>query len=203
MVSREELVIDGIEQLETPVPGWWKKTFITLLSLCPFYLLYYHIGAPGRSMADAYDQALARNTRLQFEEIGELKPDAETILRFTEKANWLKVGKVVFKTNCASCHGRSGEGAVGPNLTDDRYKNIRSVEDIARVVLQGANNKAMPAWDGKLHPNEVVLVSAYVASIRGTNVAGGKAAEGGAIPAWPDVPAEPEKAAEGQDDPTS
>jgi cytochrome c oxidase cbb3-type subunit 3 len=44
----------------------------------------------------------------------------------------------------------------------------------------------MPAWKTKLHPTELVLVSAYVASLRGRNEAG-RQAEGSEIAAWPTV----------------
>ena len=62
--------------------------------------------------------------------------------------------------------------------------------DIATVILKGANNNAMPAWEEKLQANDVVMVSAYVASLRGTNASGGKAAEGFDIEPWPDPPTE-------------
>jgi cytochrome c oxidase cbb3-type subunit 3 len=47
----------------------------------------------------------------------------------------------------------------------------------------------MPAWKNRLHPNEVVMVSAYVANMRGQNLTGPRGAEGSAIPAWPKAPA--------------
>ena len=45
----------------------------------------------------------------------------------------------------------------------------------------------MPSWRGKLQPNEIVLMAAYVASLRGKNLAG-KAIEPDKdklIPPWP------------------
>ena len=66
--------------------------------------------------------------RLQFGEIGDLKPDADTIVKYTTDPSWLKVGQTVYKTNCVTCHGRDGEGKVGPNLTDDFYKNVNKIE---------------------------------------------------------------------------
>ena len=191
MANREDYIADGIEEIDDArVPGWWKNIMLTLLIFSAIYMLYYHIGAPGRSLADAHDRDLAAATRKLFGEIGELAPDEPTILRYMEKENWVKVGKVVFKSNCATCHGLEGEGKVGPNLTDENYKHVRGVSDIAKVILEGANNNAMPAWQDKLHPNEVVLVSAYVANLRGRNVEGGKGAEGGEIAPWPDAPPE-------------
>ena len=187
---------DGIQEFDNPLPGWWKWMFVGSIVFSLFYALYFHIGAPGRSVADQYDTALAANTRLQFSEIGDLQPTADNILLYANKKSWLSVGQTIFKTNCVSCHGRNGEGKVGPNLTDEFYKNVRKVEDIARVINQGAGNGAMPAWANRLHPNEVVLVSSYVSSLRGTYPEGEvKGPEGNEIPAWPAPPVEPEKPA--------
>ncbi|MEZ6137139.1 MAG: cbb3-type cytochrome c oxidase N-terminal domain-containing protein [Pirellulaceae bacterium] len=195
---------DGIQEYDNPLPGWWKWTFVGSIVFSVCYLLYFHIGAPGRSVLESYDTALAANTLLQFGEIGDLEPDEATLTAYTShesKKNWLRVGSIVYKTNCVSCHGRDGEGKVGPNLTDDYFKNIRKIEDIARVIKQGAGNGAMPAWGERLHPNEVVLVSAYIASLRGTEAAGGKAPEGSQIAPWPEAPLdEPPKESETQSD---
>ena len=157
-----------------------------MIALFPFHWMFYHGGAEGRTIQDQYDLALAENTRLQFAEMGELQGDRETILRCMAKDNLLKVGRIVFKSNCAACHGSNGEGKVGVNLTDEHYKNVQNIEDIVNVIANGAGGNAMPAWSAKLHPNEVVLVSAYVASLRGTFAEGGKGEEGRLIPPWPE-----------------
>ncbi len=181
----KEHTYDGIQEYDNPLPGWWTWMFVATIVFSVFYAMYFHIGAPGRTIIDQYDSELAANTRLQFKEIGDLTPNESTLVAYMNKDNWLKVGAVVYKTNCVSCHGRDGEGKVGPNLTDDVYKNVRKIEDIARVINEGAGKGAMPAWSNRLHPNEVVLVSAYVASIRGDNKEG-KGPEGSEIPPWPD-----------------
>ena len=133
-----------------------------------------------------------RNLKLQFSQMGDLKADRETLVRFTYEDSWLRVGRAIFKTNCVSCHGRNGAGQVGPNLQDDHYKNVSDIADILRVLQNGANAGAMPAWKSKLSTNEIVLVSAYVASLRGTSDGSGKPAEGREIPPWPQAP--PKKA---------
>ena len=181
----KEHAYDGIQEFDNPLPGWWKWMFVGSIVFSVFYAMYFHIGAPGRTIIDKYDAELAANTRLQFKEIGELTPDGPTLVSYMHKEPWLKVGQVVYKTNCVSCHGRDGEGKVGPNLTDESFKNIRKIEDIARVISEGAGKGAMPAWSNRMHVNEIVLVSAYVASLRGQNKEG-KAPDGVAIDPWPD-----------------
>ncbi|MCC9657896.1 cbb3-type cytochrome c oxidase N-terminal domain-containing protein [Rhodopirellula halodulae] len=187
---------DGIEEFDNPLPGWWKWLFIATIFFSPFYYLYYHSGASGRSVEDTYGIALAENTRLQFAEIGDLKPTEPTLVAYMHKPNWVRVGQSVFKANCISCHGREGEGQVGPNLTDEYFKNVKSIEDIAKVVNNGAGGGAMPKWSDRLHPNEVVLVSAYVASLRGQNIESSRGPEGGKIPPWPEPIEEDEETPE-------
>ncbi len=74
---------------------------------------------------------------------------------------------------------------VGPNLTDENWKNVRNIEDIAKVIANGAANGSMPAWKNRMsHKNQIVLTAAYVASLRDNPVTGGKPPEGNPIPPW-------------------
>lgn len=177
---------DGIVMADQPVPAWWKWVFIATIAFSFPYFAFYHFGASGRSLEDIYTVAVAENARLQFAEIGELRGDRATLVEFLDKPQWLSVGRGVYRMNCASCHGPDGGGLVGPNMTDDYYKNVKSIEDILRVIDTGAAAGAMPAWQGRLEQNERVLVAAYVASLRGTDPSGSaKGPEGAVIPEWP------------------
>ena len=177
-VNQEVTMGDG------EVPLWWKLGAILTILFAMSYFAYFHLGTPGRTAIDRLEVAMARNTELQYAEIGELKQDAATMVKFLNEPSWLRVGQSIFKTNCVQCHGAAGEGKVGPNLGDDSYKHVRSIEDILTVLNRGAGGNAMPAWQGKLNSNEIVLVSTYVASLRGTNPKDGKGPEGQLIPAW-------------------
>ncbi|MFK7769152.1 MAG: cbb3-type cytochrome c oxidase N-terminal domain-containing protein [Mariniblastus sp.] len=176
---------DGIQEYDNPLPGWWKFLFWFFILIAPIYYFYMHSGKEGRSIHDQYNNHMASVFELRFSEIGVLKADRETILKYmNDEPKWLAVGKVVYQTNCVSCHGADGGGLVGPNLTDNYWKNVRSVESIATVIENGAANGAMPAWKNRLtHPNQVVLTAAYIASLRKNPVAG-KGPEGNAIPPW-------------------
>lgn len=176
---------DGIQEYDNPLPGWWKFLFWISVVFAPIYYLYVHAGIEGRSIHDQYNNHMASVFELRFAEIGELEPNRETILKYmNDEPKWLAVGKVIYQANCVSCHGADGGGIVGPNLTDDHWKNVRNVEGIAKVILEGAANGAMPAWKNRMsHPNQVVLTAAYVASLRDNPVAG-KAPEGNRIGPW-------------------
>ena len=180
---------DGIQEYDNPLPGWWKWLFIASILFTPPYFWFYHNGAEGRTLSDRYDRELAANLQLQFAEIGELTADRETIVKYLYEDSWLRIGQAVFKSNCVSCHGREGVGLVGPNLSNESYKNVKDIADILKVLENGANAGAMPAWKNRLSTNEIVLVSAYVASLRGKEDGTGKPPEGREIPPWPAKPA--------------
>ena len=190
---------DGICEYDNPLPRWWKWLFIGTFAFSVIYFPYYHFGASGRSVAERYDLAIGENTKLQFAEIGELTPDEPTILRYMGKKDWMRVGQSVFKSNCGTCHRADGGGLIGPNLGDDFYKNVKEVNDLYRVISNGAAGGAMPAWKHRLKNNELILTAAYVASLRGTHPKGGKEGEGNKIDPWPPPPEpEPQKSIEGK-----
>jgi len=186
---------DGIQEYDNPLPGWWKWLFIGSIAFSLLYWPYYHFGAPGRSVSEQFGVAVAENMRLQFAEIGDLQPNEATLVKMMYDDGWVKFGESVFRGNCASCHGLDGGGIVGPNLADENFKNIREITDILNIVQNGAAAGAMPAWKNRLQLNEQILVSSYVASLRGSTPAKPKGAEGNVIPPWPskradDTPAE-------------
>ena len=185
---------DGIQEYDNPTPLWWELLFAASIVFAPLYMIWFHTPGASRTLAERYETSLADNMRLQFGEIGELAPDEATILTYMNDDKWLKVGESTFVTNCVSCHGREGEGVSAPNLTDDYYLHVKGVADIANVVINGAKNGAMPAWGNRLHPNEVVLVSAYVASLRGQDLPSKyQADKGKVIDPWPAAPEKPEE----------
>jgi cytochrome c oxidase cbb3-type subunit 3 len=177
---------DGILEYDNPLPGWWKWTFWASIIFSPFYILYYHSGAPGRSLDETYQVKLAENTRKQYAEIGDLAADEATMIKYLKDKKWVGVGQSIFKANCVSCHGSDGGGNVGPNLCDDNFKHVKQLADIIQVVNNGVAGGAMPGWATRLtHKNDVILVSVYIASLRGTKPASPKAPDGSPIPPWP------------------
>lgn len=174
---------DGIQEYDNPTPAWWTWIFLGSVVFAFIYLFFVFSAGGELSPHGQFQRATIANTQKKFGELGDLEPDAPTILAYMDNEPWMAFAGNVFKTNCIACHGAAGEGGTGPNLTDDAYINVRSIEDIARVVREGAANGAMPPHETRLHPNEIVLVASYVAAMRGQNRPG-KAPQGEEIPPW-------------------
>lgn len=177
---------DGIQEYDNPLPGWWKGAFWLTIVFSLFYLGYFHAGASGRSVDDQFQVALADNTRKQYAEIGNLEANEATMVTYLKQPKWVGVGGAIFKANCVSCHGANGGGNVGPNLCDENFKHIKQLTDIAKIINEGVAGGAMPAWATRLgHKNDAVLVSVYVASLRGSTPANSKGPDGSPIAPWP------------------
>ena len=176
---------DGIKEYDNPVPGWWHflwfLSFVLLIFYFPFSLVSPMYPSPHRQLEAAQ---VAEYERL-FSEIGELENTEETLVSLMGDEDWMLFANGAFRTNCASCHAADGGGLIGPNLTDDVYKNVTTITDIHSVLVDGAAGGAMPAWGNRLSNNELVLLSAYVAKLRGTTPGSARAPEGEPIAPWP------------------
>jgi len=178
---------DGIREFDNPTPGWWHLIFVGSIIFSIFYYVFFQFSPVAWTPQDVHAEAEIANLKKQFSELGTLAQDEPTMLRMMSDQKWLSVGQSVFRSNCVSCHADKGQGIVGPNLTDNSFKHVKKLTDICTVVSNGAANGAMPGWKINLHPNEIVLVSAYVANMRGQNIPGGRGQIVGdtEIPAWP------------------
>ncbi|MEM8757672.1 MAG: cbb3-type cytochrome c oxidase N-terminal domain-containing protein [Planctomycetota bacterium] len=181
---------DGIREYDNPTPGWWHALFFLFVGFGAFYM-FVSVASPWYSSPrEGHEAAKLAWVKSLFGDLGDLEADEATIVRYYEDdseeyaGRWMPYAASLFRANCVSCHGGMGEGVVGPNLTDEVAINVSGVTDIHDILMNGANAGAMPAWGNRFHPNEIVLLSSYVASLRGRDVPG-RAAEGEPMPAWP------------------
>lgn len=78
-------------------------------------------------------------------------------------------GAVLFRDNCATCHGPDGRGSreVGaPNLTDPIWLYGGDRRTISQTVTNSRYG-VMPAWGIRLDPVSVRMLAAYVHSLGG------------------------------------
>ncbi|MBL8763317.1 MAG: c-type cytochrome [Phycisphaerae bacterium] len=176
---------DGIREYDNPTPGWWYAILTATVVFSAVYFVFWHASVAGWSIHDSWeDDQRAEYARI-FGAVGQLKPDEASILAQMGNPKFMNIARATFIGNCASCHARDGGGDVGVNLCDESYKNVVKIEDLFRVITDGANGGAMPSWKNRLSDNERVILASYVASLRGTTPARAKAPEGQPIPPWP------------------
>jgi len=83
-----------------------------------------------------------------------------------------QLGKPKFVV-CAACHGPDGKGnpALGaPNLTDSIWLHGFGEAAIVRMVMQGKTS-IMPPFEGRLNPEQIHVLAAYVWSLSQKTVA--------------------------------
>ena len=75
-------------------------------------------------------------------------------------------GKKLFRL-CASCHGPSGEGRIGPSLVDQNFKYERVAKDhgMFEVVYGGAAG-AMQPMGRRFDQDQILRIMASIGSIR-------------------------------------
>ena len=87
-------------------------------------------------------------------------------------------GKKTFVSTCAPCHGLEGQGIIGPNLTDGAWLHGGKPIDVYTSVTNGYPEKGMRPWGPMLGTARIRAVTAFVLSIKGKNVAGGRPPQG-------------------------
>lgn len=178
---------DGIQEFDNPTPSWWHGIFFATVLFSLFYYAYYEGNPDAGTVQSNWKAAQVADFKRTFGTLGELKPDEATLLKMMSDSKMMEVAKGIYLGNCAACHGRDASGLGGsvcPNLTDNAWKNVKTLPDVYTVITKGANNGAMPAWENRLSVNERVILAAYIATLRAHPLPG-RAPEGVEIPPWP------------------
>lgn len=184
---------DGIIEHDNRLPNWWLFTLYGAILFAFGYWLYFHTFGIGMSaqQALAFELREADSLAAQREEARLAKEGAltdESLLALVSNGDAVARGKETFAQSCLACHGVNGEGTVGPNLTDRYWIHGHKPTDIHAVVADGRLAQGMPAWKPVLGASRVRDVTAFLLSLKNTNVPG-KAPQGvddtGAAPAAP------------------
>lgn len=169
---------DGIKELDNRIPPWFHAMFWGTIIFGIIYMVSYHVIGSGdvqheEYVAEVQAAALQRDILIRSgafinEETVTLKKDPAT----------LSSGKDIFLKNCATCHGQSGEGLVGPNLTDKYWIHGGGIHNVFKTIKYGVPQKGMISWESQLDPTKMQEVASYILSLQGTNPPNGKAPEG-------------------------
>ncbi len=175
---------DGIKELNVPAPRWWLLVyFITIVWSVGYWVVY-----PAWPTISGNTKGIAGWT--QFKKLAEEQAEI-TVLRgeFLEKIKKHSLeeiqknpdlytfsvagGKIMFKENCAACHGTGAAGGRGyPNLNDDDWLWGGGIEAIYKTIKYGirsgnsqSRESQMPSFAEMLKKDEIDKVADYVANL--------------------------------------
>ena len=183
-IEEEESILldhdyDGIKELDNNLPPWWKYGFYLTIIVGVIYMINFHVIGTGDLQDEEYRKEIAQ-AKIDVDEFMKTSAnnvDENTVKLLTEASD-ISTGKDLFIATCAACHGKSGEGSVGPNLTDEYWVHGGSVKDIFKTIKYGWVEKGMKSWKEDLSPMQIAQVTSFIRTLKGTNPANGKAPQG-------------------------
>jgi len=169
---------DGIRELDNATPPWFTIAFIATIVLGIGYYWRYNIAHAAPNQIEEYEIAV---TKASIEHEAYLKSKGDAVNENTVKildADGIAAGKTLYQNNCTACHGKGGEGSVGPNLTDDYWLHGGSIGDVFKTIKVGVPEKGMMSWKDVFSPDQIAEISSYIKSIHNTNPPNAKEAQG-------------------------
>ncbi|MDQ2929783.1 MAG: c-type cytochrome [Gemmatimonadota bacterium] len=121
---------------------------------------------PAATNAAGADNALVISRHDNRVFAGGIAPPAEKVVNsVAQDGKAAEVGATLFTgMNCDGCHGGGAVGAVGPSLTDGRWRYGGADADIYRSIAEG-RPKGMPAFGGVLQPAMIWRLVTYIKSL--------------------------------------
>lgn len=181
--EEDEIILDhnydGIKELDNVLPPWWVYLFYATIVFGVVYLIRFEImGGDNQQMEYEKEVNAAKLALAKYQKNNPNTFDISTANLQTD-ASILKGGKIIFNTNCASCHAIDGGGGIGPNLTDEHWILGGGFKNVFNTIYNGGRDgKGMIAWNKTLKPKHIQNVASYILSLQGTTPAKPKTAQG-------------------------
>ncbi len=157
-----EHVFDGIAEYDRRLPNWW---LITLYASIAFAIVYWMATEHfGRSTDES--RLAAELQRIEAEKIASSASalDADTLWKMSRNPVFVNAGRATYQSTCASCHGATLAGGIGPSLIDADWTHGGEPDDVLKSVNDGILPKGMPAWGPVLGGRKVSEVVAFILS---------------------------------------
>jgi cytochrome c oxidase cbb3-type subunit 3 len=183
-VEEEDVIMldhnyDGIRELDNDLPPWWKYGFYVTIVWACIYLIHFHVTKTGSLQLDEYATELkqADVELAEFRKNAVSLVDESKVVQMKDEAS-ISLGKQLFMENCIACHGKSGEGIVGPNLTDEYWLHGGSMNDIFKTIKYGYQEKGMKAWKDDFSAVKIQAIASFIKSLQGSHPLNGKDKQG-------------------------
>jgi len=181
---------DGIEELDNPLPLWWKNMFIFFIIVNLIYLLLYpglgsfkgifNWTSTGQYQAElekgekefgAVFKKLVRTEESDYQ-------DYIPLLDLVQKTEAVDAGRRLFMQNCSICHGTDAKGGNGfPNLTNSDWLYGGEIDNIKTTLIYGRVG-GMPGWIENLGVEKIDRVIDYIYDLNGRRVNANDSNEG-------------------------
>ena len=170
---------DGIRELDNRLPPWWLYGFYISIIVAAIYLYRYHIAHSAPLPREQYelDVLAANKAKQEYLKKAANNVDETTVKLLKDPAS-IAAGKQIFETTCFPCHGKDGQGIVGPNLTDDYWLHGGTINDVFKTIKYGYPDKGMKSWKDDFSPIQIAELASFVKSLHGTNPPNPKAPQG-------------------------
>ncbi|WP_020570121.1 cbb3-type cytochrome c oxidase N-terminal domain-containing protein [Neolewinella persica] len=170
---------DGVRELDNNLPPWWKGLFYASIVFAPIYLYFNHFADSAASTQELYamEMAEAEEDVKAFLATQKNAIDESNVILLAD-ADALSNGNIIFQSKCAVCHGKEGEGGIGPNLTDEYWIHGGSIIDVFKTIKHGVPEKGMIAWKNDLRARDMQEVASFILGLVGTNPPNPKEAQG-------------------------
>lgn len=142
----------------------------TLKKAFPRIYHYYLLGYKPASLSSMMSSANST-------EKDDFLADVESLSPLSD-AGSLEKGKAIFERECFTCHGKLGEGGIGPNMTDDYWIHGGDFPSIVTTITKGVPAKGMISWEKTLSKDDIVNVASFLLTLQGTNPPNAKAPQG-------------------------
>jgi cytochrome c oxidase cbb3-type subunit 3 len=164
---------DGIAEYDNPMPTWWTRIFWATFFFSIGYYVHYQLTGNGSSVEQSYAVEMQQEReRMAAAALGD-EVNEEALTRLMQDPAMMKDAQSIYKRRCLQCHADRGQGNIGPNLTDDHWiYESDGLMELFEIVSNGRPQKGMPNWSKILRPVEVAEVTAYIGTLRNTNVPG-------------------------------
>lgn len=168
---------DGIRELDNKLPPWLKYLFYISIVFSFAYLTLVLVFEDESILQDLeYKNEMAAVMAINMHETHNNDEKAAPVVR--TEAEKIASGQETFGKTCSICHGKFGEGLVGPNFTDEYWIHGGSREDMHKIIINGVIEKGMISYKNQLTQSQIEDVISYIQSLNGTNPPNQKAAEG-------------------------
>jgi cytochrome c oxidase cbb3-type subunit 3 len=169
---------DGIKELDNALPPWWKYGFIITIFIAVLYLLEYEVWHIGLNPTEEYNSEMVTARDQVDAYLASMKNNVNEKTVTMSDAAGIAAGAVIFSQTCVPCHGKKGEGGVGPNLTDDFWVHGGAVADLFKTIKYGYPDKGMQSWQAVYSPIQMQELASYIKTLKGTNPPNQKAPQG-------------------------